>query len=154
MTNDELNTVRAVFREEANALRLSFREEINAAVYASETRIMARLDQIEGRLDRLEDRVSQLEVGQQKIRVELSETIEVLNQATQVINDIQRSQHALEERVEDNTLTIKRDVQKLMTIVHNFAKEFVEMNGATNDRITEHERMSLDQAHRRPHSAA
>jgi septal ring factor EnvC (AmiA/AmiB activator) len=172
MTNDELNAIRTVFREEGNSLRMAFREEINAAVYASETRILARmderlgqmdsrlgqmekrLDQMDERLNRVEDRLSKLEIGQQKLRVELSETIAVLNEATKAINDLQQSQRSLEEKFEDNTLAVKRDIQRLNSSVHNFAKEFIEMNGATNDRITAHERTPLDQAHLRPHSAA
>ena len=113
-----------------------------------------QLGQMDGRLNRIEDRLGKLETGQQQLKVDLSQTISVLDEATRVINDFQKSQYALEEKVEDNMLAIRRDIQKLTTTIHTFAKEFIEMNGVTNDRITLHERTPLDQAHPRPHSAA
>jgi chromosome segregation ATPase len=109
---------------------------------------------VEGQLERLEDRVRPLESEVHKLQIDLSETIHVLNEATKAINELQRSQQSLEERVEDNTLSIKRDVQALNAAVHNFGRQFIEMNGITNDRLTAHERMPSDQAHFRPHSAA
>ena len=189
MTNEELNILRTLFREEANTMRATVREEVNAAVYASETRLMERLGQVEGRLgqvegrlgqvegrlgqvegrlgqvegrlgqveghlDRTEDRLSQLEIGQQKLRVDFLEMVEVLSEASKVINEVQQSQHSLEEKFEDNILAIKREIQKLNATVYNFARDFIEMNGATNERITAHERTPFEQAHLRPHSAA
>lgn len=172
MTNEELNVLRTLFREEANtmrattreeisAFRSAVREEVNAAVYASETRLMERLDRMEGRLDRVEerlnrveDRLSQLEIGQQKLRVDFSEMVVVFDEASKVINDLQQSQRSLEEKFEDNILAIKREMQMLNAAVHNFARDFVEINGATNERITAHERTPFDLAHLRPHSAA
>lgn len=186
MTNEELNILRTLFREEANTMRAgvreefntfrsAVREEVNAAVYASETRLMerlgqveghlgqveghldrmeGRLGQVEGHLDRVEDRLSQLEIGQQKLRVDFSEMVVVFDEASKVINDLQQSQRSLEEKFEDNILAIKREMQMLNAAVHNFARDFVEINGATNERITAHERTPFDLAHLRPHSAA
>lgn len=154
--------------DEQKALRALLREEVNAAVYASEQRLggqIGRLDQRVGQLDqrmnrfenqinRFEDRLNTLEVGQQKMQVDLTHVIAVLNEATKVINDIQAAQVALELKVEDNSRSLKRDMQNLSEIVHNFARDFIDINWKTTERILLHERTPIDHAHPRPNSAA
>jgi chromosome segregation ATPase len=164
MTEDEIRT-----------LRLLIREETNAAVYASEERIgnhfrqlgermdrfEGRMGQLEGRMERFEVRLDRIESDQRDIRVsivkletKLSEVISVLDDVTRVINDLQASQRALELKLEDNLLGMRKDIQRIDETVHTFAREFITMHVQTNDRITWHERTPISETHPKPHSAA
>ena len=145
--------------DEQKALRSLLREEVNAAVYASEQRLggqIGRLDErmnrFENRINQFEDRLSILEVGQQKMQVDLTHVIAVLNEATKVINDIQAAQIALELKVEDNSRSLKRNIQNLSENVHNFSRKFIDINWQTTERILLHERTPIDNAHPRPNS--
>lgn len=159
MTNDELAALRTLMREEIGAseqrTRVLIREEINAAVYASEQRLGERLDRLEERLDRLEGGQRELRLDVARIDVQLSETISILNDASRVINDLRFSQHALETKVEENLLGLRRDMQRLTESVHTFSRHFIAIDRATSERITTHERMTIDETHPYPpHSAA
>ena len=163
MTNDELAALRTLIREEIGAseqrTRVLIREEVNSAVYASEQRIGERLDRSEQRvgehLDRLEGGQRELRLDVARIDVQLSETISVLNDASRVINDLRFSQHALETKVEENLLGLRRDIQRLTESVHTFSRHFIAIDRATSERITAHERMTIDETHPYPpHSAA
>lgn len=159
MTNDELAALRTLMREEIGAseqrTRVLIREEINAAVYASEQRLGERLDRLEERLDRLEGGQRELRLDVARIDVQLSETISVLNDASRVINDLRFSQHALETKVEENLLGLRRDMQRLTESVHTFSRHLIAIDRATSERITTHERMTIDETHPYPpHSAA
>lgn len=159
MTNDELAALRTLMREEIGAseqrTRVLIREEINAAVYASEQRLGERLERLEERLDRLEGGQRELRLDVARIDVQLSETISVLNDASRVINDLRFSQHALETKVEENLLGLRRDMQRLTESVHTFSRHFIAIDRATSERITTHERMTIDETHPYPpHSAA
>lgn len=152
MTNDELAALRTLMREEIGAseqrTRVLIREEINAAVYASEQRLGERLD-------RLESGQRELRLDVARIDVQLSETISVLNDASRVINDLRFSQHALETKVEENLLGLRRDMQRLTESVHTFSRHFIAIDRATSERITRHEKMPIDEMHPYPpHSAA
>lgn len=159
MTNDELAALRTLMREEIGAseqrTRVLIREEINAAVYASEQRLGERLERLEERLDRLEGGQRELRLDVARIDVQLSETISVLNDASRVINDLRFSQHALETKVEENLLGLRRDMQRLTESAHTFSRHFIAIDRATSERITTHERMTIDETHPYPpHSAA
>ena len=163
MTSDELAALRTLIREEIGAseqrTRVLIREEVNSAVYASEQRIGERLDRSEQhigeRLDRLENGQRELRLDVARIDVQLSETISVLNDASRVINDLRFSQHALETKVEENLLGLRRDMQRLTESVHTFSRHFIAIDRATSERITTHERMTIDETHPYPpHSAA
>ena len=164
MTEDEMRT-----------LRLLIREETNAAVYASEERIGSHFRQLEGhmdllagRMDRLEERMGRFEVRLDRIEIEqreirvsivkletnLSQAISVLDDVTRVINDLQASQRALELKLEDNLLGMRKDIQRINETVHSFAREFITMHVQTNERITWHERTPISETHPKPHSAA
>ena len=152
MTNDELAALRTLIREEIGAseqrTRVLIREEVNSAVYASEQRIGERLE-------RLENGQRELRLDVARIDVQLSETISVLNDASRVINDLRFSQHALETKVEENLLGLRRDMQRLTESVHTFSRHFIAIDRATSERITTHERMTIDETHPYPpHSAA
>ena len=140
--------------DEQKALRALLREEINAAVYASEQRLGGQLGRLDQRMNRFEDRLSMLEVSQQKMQVDLTHVIAVLNEATKVINDIQAAQIALELKVEDNSRSLKRNMQNLSENVHNFSRKFIDINWQTTERILLHERTPIDHAHPRPNSTA
>ncbi len=154
--------------DEQNALRLLLREEVNAAIYASEQRMGERfgrldghMDRLDGRMDRLDDRigrlderVDRLETGQRglqanfaEIKVNLMEVISVLDDATKVINEFQANQRALELKVEENIIALRRDVQRIEKAVQNFARHFIDMIQTTNDRISVHERMRIEETH-------
>jgi chromosome segregation ATPase len=166
--------------DEQNALRALLREEVNAAIYASEQRmgeridrlearmdkrfnqLEERMDRLEARMDRLEARMDRLEAGHRELRadfaridVKLSETISVLGDATRVINELRVSQYALESKVEDAHLGLRRDMQALDERVHTFSRHFLTLSQSIDERITRHERMRIDETHPYPpHSAA
>ncbi len=154
--------------DEQNALRALLREEVNAAVYASEQRIGERLDRLEGgqkelqlqvsslgiRMDHQESRQRDLQFQVSKIEITLTEAISILDMATKVNNDLQASQRAIEIRLEDNIIGLRREMQKLTDTVQRFAEHFIALNHATNDRITLHEKAPLNATHPYPpHSA-
>ena len=157
MTEDEMRT-----------LRLLIREETNAAVYASEERIGSHFRQLEGHMDRLEERMGRFEVRLDRIEIEqreirvsivkletnLSQTISVLDDVTRVINELQASQRALELKLDDNLVGMRKDIQRIDETVHSFAREFITMHVQTNERITWHERTPISETHPKPHSAA
>src|SRR5258708_524776 len=150
MTEDEMKT-----------LRLLIREETNASVYASEERIVNHFSQLQERMGRFEVRLDRLESDQRDIKVNmmkfetnLSEAISVIDDVTRVVNDLQASQRALELKLEDNLLGMRKDIQRLNETVHSFAREFINMIVQTNERITWHERTPISETHPKPHSAA
>src|SRR5258708_4127004 len=106
------------------------------------------------RLGRFDERLNNLEALQRKMQVDLSEITSVLNVATRVINEIQAAQVALELKVEDNSRSLKRDMQGLTDTVHNFTRQLIEVNSQTVERILFHEKTPIAQAHPRPNSAA
>ncbi len=164
-------------QDEQNALRAMLREEVNAAVYASEQRVGERLDQItgrvgerldqitghltgleerltgvEGRLTGVEERLSRDEVIQKQMAVNLVKVSTVLDEATIKINELQMSQIALEQRVEENTGTLKRDMQKLTYTVRGFMDNVTDAIAGITVRLDMHKDTPINEAH--PHSAA
>ena len=146
-------------QDEQNALRAMLREEVNAAVYASEQRLGERLDQmserltgVEGRLTGVEERLSRAEVIQKQMAVNLVKVSTVLDEATIKINELQMSQIALEQRVEENTGTLKRDMQKLTYTVRGFMDNVTDAIAGITVRLDMHKDTPINEAH--PHSAA
>jgi DNA repair ATPase RecN len=146
-------------QDEQNALRAILREEVNAAVYASEQRVGERLDQmterltgVEGRLTGVEERLSRAEVIQKQMAVNLVKVSTVLDEATIKINELQMSQIALEQKVEENTGTLKRDMQKLTYTVRGFMDNVTDAIAGVTVRLDMHKDTPIDEAH--PHSAA
>src|SRR5712692_4773113 len=82
--------------DEQNALRAMLREEINAAVYASEQRLGERIDKLETTVASMGERLARVEFVQKQMTVNLVQVASVLDEATIKINDLQRSQVALE----------------------------------------------------------
>ncbi len=146
-------------QDEQNALRAMLREEVNTAVYASEQRLGERLDQmserltgVEGRLTGVEERLSRAEVIQKQMAVNLVKVSTVLDEATIKINELQMSQIALEQRVEENTGTLKRDMQKLTYTVRGFMDNVTDAIAGITVRLDMHKDTPINEAH--PHSAA
>ncbi len=146
-------------QDEQNALRAMLREEVNAAVYASEQRLGERLDQmseqltgVEGRLTGVEERLSRAEVIQKQMAVNLVKVSTVLDEATIKINELQMSQIALEQKVEENTGTLKRDIQKLTYTVRGFMDNVTDAIAGITVRLDMHKDTPINEAH--PHSAA
>ena len=124
-------------------------------------RFEERMDRLAGRMERFEVRLDRIESDQRDIRVSivkletnLSEVISVLDDVTRIINDLQASQRALELKLEDNLVGMRKDIQRIDETVHTFAREFITMHVQTNDRITWHERTPISETHPKPHSAA
>jgi len=146
-------------QDEQNALRAMLREEVNTAVYASEQRLGERLDQmserltgVEGRLTGVEERLSRAEVIQKQMAVNLVKVSTVLDEATIKINELQMSQIALEQKVEENTGTLKRDIQKLTYTVRGFMDNVTDAIAGITVRLDMHKDTPINEAH--PHSAA
>ena len=135
------------------------REEVNAAVYASEQRIGERLDQmterltgVEGRLTGVEERLSRAEVIKKQMAANLGQLSMVLDEATVKINELQMSQIALEQKVEENTGTLKRDMQRLTYTVRGFMDNVTDAIAGITVRLDMHKDTPIDEAH--PHSAS
>jgi DNA repair ATPase RecN len=178
MTEDEQKALRSLLREEVNAAIYASEQRLGGQLGRLDERVgrldqrvegldqrvgglaegLGRLDQrmnrFENQMNRFEGRLGKLEVGQQKMQVDLTQAITVLNEATKVINDIQASQIALELKVEDNSRSLKRDMQSLSENLQNFTHEFRDINWKTTERILLHERTTIDKAHPRPNSTA
>jgi chromosome segregation ATPase len=178
MTEDEQKALRSLLREEVNAAVYASEQRLGGQIGRLDERVgrldqrvvgldrrvgglaegLGRLDQcmnrFENQMNRVEGRLGKFEVGQQKMQVDLTQVITVLNEATKVINDVQASQIALELKVEDNSRSLKRDMQSLNENVQNFAREFMDINWKTTERILLHERTPIDKAHPRPNSTA
>jgi chromosome segregation ATPase len=121
-------------------------------------RVMERLNE---RMGRLEIRVDRLETDQRDIKAtlirfeaNLSETISVIDDVTNVINDLQASQRSLELKLEDNISGMRKELLRLNESIHTFARQFIALHIETNDRITLHERTHISETHPKPHSAA
>jgi chromosome segregation ATPase len=178
MTEDEIRILRLLIREETNAAVYASEERIGNHFKQLEGRMgrfeermgrfdermgqfEGRMERLEGRMERFEVRLDRIESDQRDIRVsivkletKLSEVISVLDDVTRVINDLQASQRALELKLEDNLVGMRKDIQRIDETVHTFAREFITMHVQTNDRITWHERTPISETHPKPHSAA
>jgi chromosome segregation ATPase len=171
MTSDELSALRAMLREEINAAvyaseqRLReeinatayaseqrLREEINAAVYASEQRLGERIDELKTTVGSMNERLARVEFVQKQMTVNLVQVASVLDEATIKINDLQRSQVALETKVEENTASLKRDLQKLNYSVRGFMDNMIDAVAGITMRLDMHKDTPLNDAH--PNSAA
>jgi predicted nucleic acid-binding Zn-ribbon protein len=143
-------------------------------------RMEARLDGMEVRLDGMEVRLIAIEtdvsvlktdVGQLKsdvsvlktdvsvlksdmneVKGKLDQAILVLDEASYAINDLRQSQHALESKVDDNTRSTKREMQKFGYFIQDLSKEFRDFKEDIQARVSAHEDTPIDQAH--PRSAS
>jgi DNA repair ATPase RecN len=121
--------------------------------------VVERLDKLEvtgvtvgKKLDRLDERLSRVETVQKQMAVNLAQVASVLDEATIKINELQMSQIALEQKLEENTGTLKRDMQKLTYTVHSFMDNVTDSIGSITLRLNMHKDTPIDEAH--PHSAA
>jgi len=138
MTNEEQNALRTMIREVV-------REEVNAAVYASEQRLGDRLKV-------LDDRVGLIGIAQREmqnelvlLRADLTETVAVLDQATIQINDLQASQRALEIKLDESVVAIRRDQGALeKTFEENVAELRQEMQRQTTELRQEMQRQTTE----------
>src|SRR5579875_2330559 len=119
------------------------------------------MERLNERMGRLEIRVDRLETDQRDIKAtlirfeaNLSETISVIDDVTNVINDLQASQRSLELKLEDNISGMRKELLRLNESIHTFARQFIALHIETNDRITLHERTHISETHPKPHSAA
>ncbi len=111
-----------------------------------------RLDRVDEKLDRLDKRLSRVETVQKQMAVNLAQVASVLDEATIKINELQMSQIALEQKLEENTGTLKRDMQKLTYTVHSFMDNVTDSIAGITLRLNMHKDTPIDEAH--PHSAA
>jgi len=162
-----------VTEDEMSAIGTLITNAVNTAVEAAIAPIYERLDRVDQHLDRVDQRLDRLEtmvmpmaadlrtIGtiQRRMNAELVKVVPVLDEATIVINELQNNQRALEIKVDENTGILKRDIQRLdAKIGENTAtlrRDIQRVAYAVqtiNERVTKHENMPLDQAHRRPKS--
>jgi chromosome segregation ATPase len=123
------------------------------------TGVEERLSGVEGRVSGLqegqigiEERLSRAEVIQKQMAVNLGQLSMVLDEATVKINELQMSQIALEQKVEENTGTLKRDMQKLTYTVRGFMDNVTDAIAGITVRLDMHKDTPINEAH--PHSAA
>jgi hypothetical protein len=161
MPGEEQQGLRTILREELGSLRGIIREDIDAAIHASEQRTNERLDRIDGRLDRIEATQKQMQVDYVAIKIEIADlrrelvqAISVLDEATIKINELLRSQHTLETKVEENILSLRRDMFRAYELIKSNGKDFLEATRALVIRLEMHENTTIDKAHPRPYSAA
>ncbi|MHB8597548.1 MAG: hypothetical protein ACYDER_12145 [Ktedonobacteraceae bacterium] len=175
MSSEEQQGLRTILREELGSLRGIIREDIDAAIHASEQRTNERFDRIDGRLDRMDERfdridgrLDRIEATQKQMQVdyvaikieiadlrrELVQAISVLDEATIKINELLRSQHTLETKVEENILSLRRDMFRAYELIKSNGKDFLEATRAMVIRLELHENTTIDKAHPRPYSAA
>ncbi len=170
MTSEELAAIRTIMREETNTseqrIRVLMREEVNAAVYASEQRLGGRLDRMDERFAQVDERFSQMdqrlngmderlhrtEVLQKQMAANLAQLGFVLDEATVKINELQMGQIKLENKLQENTDMLKRDMQKLTYVVYGFMDNITETVGGISRRLDTHINTPINQAH--PNSAA
>lgn len=178
MSNEELvNAIRLLVREEVTSAVYASEQRIGESLGGRLDKVEGRLDRMEGRLDRMDERldrmderlivieadvsvlktdvsvlksdVSQLKTDVVEVKDKLDQAISVLDEATYQFNDLQRSQHALESKVEDNTMSMKREMQKFGYFIQNLSKEFREFKEDIEARVAAHEDTPIDKAHPR-----
>lgn len=158
MTNEELiSTLRGVVRE-----------EVNAAVYASEQRLSERLDKIEEHqgkmedgLDKVEQRQSHLEgmvlpmaehlklmrtdlremrTDQIEMRRELRNVVQVLDLVSMRINELERTQTNLENKVEISLNATSREKQEMYKMLDQFTRGYNAIIRDTHIELNLHEK--------------
>lgn len=161
MSGEEQQGLRTILREELGSLRGILREDIDAAIHASEQRTNERLDRMDERLERIEATQKQMQVDYAAVKLEivtlkreLTQVISVLEEATVKINELLRSQHTLETKVEENILSLRRDMLRMYELIKASGKDFADIARALVVRLEMHEDTPIDKAHPRPYSAA
>ena len=86
------------------------------------------------------------------IKFKLVQLKSVLNEISIKINDIERSQYNLENKVEENIKGVWRDVQRMFANLQTFTKEFNAIVKNTHARLDLHENTPIGETH--PGSAA
>ncbi len=91
------------------------------------------------------------------LQKEQTQIVSMLDDITQVINDMRADQHNLENKLDDNTLATRRDIralegtmQEIKDDTRRFTREFVEMNQLTHARLSYHENTPIGETHPRP----
>ena len=127
-----------------------------------------RLDKVDGRLNRLEGMVlpmaehlrlikaeqkqmqadmRDMQINMTNMKADLEQVTGVLDLVTLRINDFERNQHNLENKVEGYLTTIHHDVERIHNTLTFFSKEFNTIVRKTHARLDEHENASLDETH-------
>ncbi|MGH2481450.1 MAG: hypothetical protein ACRDHW_17490, partial [Ktedonobacteraceae bacterium] len=164
MSGEEQQGLRTILREELGSLRGILREDIDAAIHASEQRtnvrmderfdrIDERLDHMDERLDRMDGRLDRIEATQKQmqsdytvvkievatLKSDLTQVILVLEEASVKINELLRSQYTLETKVEENILSLRRDMIRMSELIKVSVKDFTEIARAIVVRLEMHE---------------
>src|SRR5712691_2759999 len=154
------------------------REEVNTAVYASEQRLSEHLGRIEERLGHIEERQDRMEERQDRteerqdrmeerqgrteerldrfhfiqtqMAANLAKAATVLDEATIKISELQTSQFALENKMEENITGLRRDMQKLTYSVRSYTDTVTDTVASIRMRLDMHKDTPIDEAH--PHS--
>jgi len=126
------------------------------------------LDKVDGRLNRLEGMVlpmaehlrlikaeqkqmqadmRDMQINMTNMKADIEQVTGILDLVTLRINDFERNQHNLENKVEGYLTTIHHDVERIHNTLTFFSKEFNSIVRKTHARLDEHENASLDETH-------
>jgi chromosome segregation ATPase len=111
-----------------------------------------RMGNLETTVASMGERLARVEFVQKQMGINLVQVTTILDEATVKINDIQRSQIALETKVEENTASIKRDIQKLNYSVRSFMDNMIDAVSGITMQFSMHKDTPINDAH--PPSAA
>jgi chromosome segregation ATPase len=184
MTNEELiSAFRSVVREEVNAAVYASEQRMTEQVQTTEQHLSERLDRIEEHqgkmedgLDKVEQRQGHLEgmvlpmaehlklmrtdlremrTDQIEMRRELRNVVQVLDLVSMRINELERAQANLENKVEISLNATNREKQEMYKMLEQFTREYNAIIRDTHTELDLHENTPINETHprRRPHSA-
>jgi chromosome segregation ATPase len=185
MTNEELiSALRGVVREEVNAAVYASEQRMTEQAQATEQRLSERLDKIEEREGKMEDSLDkvgkrqnhlegvvlpmgehlklmrtdlrEMRTDQIDMRRELRNVVQVLDLVSMRINELERAQANLENKVEISLNATNREKQEMYKMLEQFTREYNAIIRDTHTDLDLHENTPIDETHprRRPHSTA
>lgn len=163
--------MRTLLREEVNAAVYASEQRTGERL----DKMDERLDKMDGRLDKMDGRLNRLEgivltmaehlrlikaeqkqmqadmrdmqINMTNMKADIEQVTGILDLVTLRINDFERNQHNLENKVEGYLTTIHHDVERIHNTLTFFSKEFNTIVRKTHARLDEHETASLDETH-------
>ncbi len=132
-------------------------EERQGRMEEGQDRTNERLDRIEehqGRIEehqgRTDERLDRFHFIQTQMAANLAKAATVLDEATIKISELQTSQFALENKLEENITGLRRDMQKLTYSVRSYTDTVTDTVASIRMRLDMHKDTPIDEAH--PHS--
>jgi chromosome segregation ATPase len=176
--------MRVLVREEVNAAVYASEQRMTEQVQATEQRLSERLDKIEEREGKMEDSLDkvgkrqnhlegmvlpmaehlkllrtdlrEMRTDQIDMRRELRNVVQVLDLVSMRINELERAQANLENKVEISLNATNREKQEMYKMLEQFTREYNAIIRDTHTDLDLHENTPIDETHprRRPHSTA